>query len=367
MKNKEKSGPIRSKNKNDNFYHEKQLHTANQKSTNKRLDNLIQSFFKCILRHPNRTTAKWTFIVVIKLALQACSRKRKNKPKEVFKFVLRALLYRRAFNEMKRFFNNKQREKLFVNEPNYLMKCMKPFLRVGFQKTEIAQLLNDHHTWVENTFTESAQEQIYLQEIRLRSLPIDEQEYYLTLNFDGKWRKEAELAVNIKDAQGHTYYSLGFTVQNHNIYIGCIQGNNNDQGFTKAFTKAFFGLRPKSFLVETAQFLAQHLKMHHIYAVKNSAHVYNAKRYSNAGEQVNMNYDQLWLESDAVEHDQWFYEIPLTSERRAIEDIKSSKRKLYRDRYQWLDDHNDTLGNAIKSITKPEFQAADSKITTNSL
>lgn len=288
--------------------------------------------------------------MVIKLALQACSKKRKNKTKETIKFVLRALIYHRSFNEMQRFFPIEKRADIFTTQPNYLMKCMKPFLRVGFEKQEIAQLLNDHHSWVESTFTPSAQKQIYLQEICLRTFIINEEEFYLTLNFDSKLRKEAELVVNIKDANNNTYYSLGFTVQNQNMHIGCIQGTNQDNGFTKSFTKAFFGLRPKSFMVETAQLLAQHLNLKHIYAVKNSAHVYNAKRYSSAGEKVNMNYDELWEENEGVEHNEWFYELPLTSQRRAIEDIKSSKRKLYRDRYQLLDNHNDELGIVLRSL-----------------
>lgn len=297
--------------------------------------------------------------MVIKLALKACSRKKKNKTKEVIKFVLRALIYRGSFNDMKRFFPSETRANVFVSQPNYLMKCMKPFLRVGFKKKEIAQLLHDHHTWVETTFTPSAQKQIYLSEIRLRNFLINDINYYLTLNFDGKLRKEGELALNIKNAQGETYYSIGFTVQNKSMYIGCIQGTNKDNGFTKAFTKTFFGLRPKSFMVETAQLVAKHLKIQHIYAVKNSAHVYNAARYHNAGEQVNMNYDQLWQESDGVDYDQWFYQLPLTAERRNIEDIKSSKRKLYRDRYQLLDEHNDELGIILQSlvaISKPPLE-----------
>ncbi|EPG0367533.1 DUF535 family protein [Photobacterium damselae] len=44
-----------------------------------------------------------------------------------------------------------------------------------------------------------------------------------------------------------------------------------------------------------------------------------------------LNYDQLWEEHDGEVYDEWFYQLPLESKRRAMEDIKRPKRKMYRD------------------------------------
>ncbi|WP_237665871.1 MULTISPECIES: VirK/YbjX family protein [unclassified Vibrio] len=179
----------------------------------------------------------------------------------------------------------------------------------------------------------------------LAEIPIGDDRYPLTLSFDGKIRKEGELALSLENASGDAYYTLGFTFQNNKILIGCIQGTTNDNGFSRLFTKAVFGLRPKSFMVEALQIIAQHLAIEHIYAIKNSAHIYNAKRYN---KKINLNYDQLWQEHDGTEHDQWFYALPIESKRKAMEEIKRPKRKMYRERYLWLDQFKDEMIHSLQ-------------------
>lgn len=49
------------------------------------------------------------------------------------------------------------------------------------------------------------------------------------------------------------------------------------------------------------------------------------------------NYDAIWEDRGGVGEDANFYRLPVTSERRADEDIKPNKRSLYRRRYQFLD------------------------------
>ncbi|CAG8999108.1 MAG: hypothetical protein CENE_01072 [Candidatus Celerinatantimonas neptuna] len=281
------------------------------------------------------------------MALQACSFNPRHKLRNVVKFTFRAIVFHRYFQQMVNLFAQGERSKLLVEQPKYLMKCMIPFLHVGLSKQAIIQLLDDHYTWLENTFTAQAREQIYLNEIILHTLKTDEASYYLTLGFDGKVRKEGELALSIRNEQGEPYYILAFTYQDHSFHIGCIQGSAHDNGFSHKFTKAFHGMRPKSFLVESLRLLAQCIDIQHIYAVKNETHIYNAKRYHGKAQRFNLDYDRLWQELDGQESNQWFYELPLISNRRPIEDIKRSRRKTYRSRYAWLDQYQETLHEEI--------------------
>lgn len=282
-------------------------------------------------------------VVIINMALQACSFNPRHKLTNVAKFTFRAVVFHRYFQQMVKLFAQGERSKLLVEQPKYLMKCMIPFLHIGLSKQDIIQLLDDHYTWLENTFTAQAREQIYLNEIILHTLKTEDASYSITLGFDGKVRKEGELALSIQNEQGEPLYILAFTYQNGNFHIGCIQGSTNDNGFSHKFTKAFHGMRPKSFLVESLRLLAQRLNIQHIYAVKNETHIYNAKRYHGKAQRFNLDYDKLWQELDGQESNPWFYELPLASKRRPIEDIKRSRRKTYRLRYAWLDQFQEDL------------------------
>ncbi len=285
------------------------------------------------------------FSLRLQLAKAASCHNKRHRIKELSKFILRSYIYASHFQQMVKLFINHDRKYLFIRQPNYLMKCMIPFLHVGMNKNQIIQLLDDHHSWLEHRFQRLAIEKIHTEKLYLAEIPIGDDRYPLTLSFDGKIRKEGELALSLENASGDAYYTLGFTFQNNKILIGCIQGTTNDNGFSRLFTKAVFGLRPKSFMVEALQIIAQHLAIEHIYAIKNSAHIYNAKRYN---KKINLNYDQLWQEHDGTEHDQWFYALPIESKRKAMEEIKRPKRKMYRERYLWLDQFKDEMIHSLQ-------------------
>jgi hypothetical protein len=129
-----------------------------------------------------------------------------------------------------------------------------------------------------------------------------------------------------------------------------MQGGANDNGFSKLFTKTIYGLRPKSFMVETLRLLAANLNINHIYAVKNSAHIYTAKRYGKKSQAINLDYDRLWKEHNGESYNDYFYVLPIKSERKAMEDIKRPKRKMYRERYAWVDNYDNELKNTLDYI-----------------
>ncbi len=173
----------------------------------------------------------------------------------------------------------------------------------------------------------------------------------LNLSFERNSRKEGELTLSLTDYMLNKMYTISFSVFNNDIYIGGVQGGANDNGFSRAFTKAFYGLRPKSFMVETLRLMAISLGINHIYAVNETGHVSNSLRYGKKGKEISLKYNCLWEEHDGQQHDKCFYALPIHSTRKDLEALKRQKRKLYRERYAWLDLYEQDLHNVISQHT----------------
>ncbi|PSV26877.1 MULTISPECIES: VirK/YbjX family protein [unclassified Photobacterium] len=288
---------------------------------------------------------------ILKSAKLAYSHKNHGKTLSIAKYAIRAMVYSRQYNELAHFFLNDQRKEVIDQQPEFLMRFTKPYLATCFSKNQIVEVLKKHYNWMESHFSDSARHTIYTDELELYSFDIEEKSYQVKLSFDHTYRREGELALILTDSNDHRYYAIAFTVIDNDIYVGCMQGGSNDNGFSRLFTKAFYGLRPKSFMVETLRLFANDMNIEHIYAVKNSAHVYTAKRYGKKASTINLNYDQLWQEHNGEEYNDAFYSLPLHTERRAMEDIKRPKRKMYRERYAWLDEYDQDLKEQLDSVT----------------
>lgn len=283
------------------------------------------------------------------MAMDASSLKHKGKTKFRVKFIIRALLHYPCMTKMNNNFYHDERKELCKNQPDFLTKFLKPYLRTGFSKKEIIDILINHYDWFERKFLASARYQIYNDRLTLYKVCIDGDYYLVNLSFHLNPTMEGELTLSLTDSKGKRCYIISFTVIDNDIYIGCIQGGAHDNGFSRLFTKAIYGLRPKSFMVETLRLLAINLGIRDIYAVKDSGHIYTARRYGlkRRTKIINLNYDRLWEEHNGESHDDFFYKLPINSARKSMEDIKRPKRKMYRERYTWLDGYGQSLKNTL--------------------
>ncbi|MEZ9546702.1 MULTISPECIES: VirK/YbjX family protein [Vibrio] len=288
---------------------------------------------------------------VVRMGIEANTHKNKGKYKAIIKFTIRALFYYSATRKMSDNFNSEERKLLFIKQPNFLSKFVTPYLCTGFSNKEKIDILSKHYDWFENTFVTDARQQIYNERLNLLKLDIDDRIYLVNLSFERNARKEGELTVSLTNSQLEKMYTISFTVFDNNIYIGGIQGGANDNGFSRTFTKAFYGLRPKSFMVETLRLLAINLGIDNIYAVKESGHVSNSLRYGKKNKDISLKYDSLWEEHDGQVHDDYFYRLPTNPNRKDLEALKRQKRKLYRERYAWLDQYEQDLHNVISQHT----------------
>lgn len=70
------------------------------------------------------------------------------------------------------------------------------------------------------------------------------------------------------------------------------------------------------------------------------------KHKDNLGSKIMTNFDEIWSVYNSKNYDESFVEI-FEEERKAMEDISSNKRSMYRKRYAWLDELKVSIEEAI--------------------
>lgn len=135
---------------------------------------------------------------------------------------------------------------------------------------------------------------------------------------------------------GERVYNASFTFLAPNkLLIASIQGSNNEnaQELIKQSTKKLHGIRPMFMLIELLKMLASHYQLK-LYGI---AHKHQAKYRFNDNTRLLFNYNDFWQENGATLNAEGYWQLSNQSERKALEDIQSKKRSMYRKRYDMLD------------------------------
>ncbi|PSW16082.1 DUF535 domain-containing protein [Photobacterium rosenbergii] len=272
----------------------------------------------------------------------------RNKPKSIAKYILRGVIHHKPLKILNENFRTGERVQVFRNQPEFALKAMRPYLRTGLTRMQAVQAVVDHHQWLDSHFNSTARQTIYQHGLTLHRFEVGDESFELKFLFLDSYRREGELTLALCDSSGKKRYVITFTVHEGNAYVGGVQGSTDTDNFSKRFTKTVYGIRPKAFVVEALRMVANYFGIKRIYAVKNTAHVYADSRYK---KKLNFNYDQLWQEQSGTEFNEWYYHLPLVSERKEIELVKRPKRKMYRERYQWLDQLNHDLKLELDKVS----------------
>lgn len=129
-------------------------------------------------------------------------------------------------------------------------------------------------------------------------------------------------------------YSLAFTLGSDDghpvIMIGALQGAKLDgaKETYRKLTYALHGMRPRDLMLVALKMLSGQIGIRQIWAIS-SAHCYS--------ETVRTDYDLIWREHAGQPLANGFFGIPAEVKYRAMSDIPSGRRGLYRRRYQMLD------------------------------
>lgn len=172
--------------------------------------------------------------------------------------------------------------------------------------------------------------------------------------------REGELVINVFQNDLRVA-SLAFTFCHMDeklcIFIGAIQGIHKGIDSAKSLeiyreiTKACFGLRPRSLLIEVIKCIAKSLDVVHIYAVKDKDRHHRSNYFrKDKSDSLVSNYDEIWLDHNAT-HSQYqdFFELPIAVSKRELEDIPTRKRAMYRRRYDFLDNIFANVSGLIKN------------------
>jgi len=166
------------------------------------------------------------------------------------------------------------------------------------------------------------------------------------LGYNERFRKEGELVVSLHcDSYQEAICEASFVIDKENeewvCRIGCVQGNKSaeTENAIKELQKQMYALRPKALMIFIIQELSRQLGCTALYGVGSKIQAHNKKHFIHIEwlHKLSFSYDTLWKEADGIPDKDGWFKLPIEMHRKPMEEIKSSKRSLYRYRYEMLD------------------------------
>ncbi|AWX14143.1 VirK protein [Mergibacter septicus] len=169
------------------------------------------------------------------------------------------------------------------------------------------------------------------------SLPLCQLTNTLTLNLNLNMIDEWEgfFSLNFQDGSNKRYYDCSFALlEQQRLLIASIQGPKGEdaQQLVRLLTKECHGVRPMYLLVDCLKMIAEQWQQQLIGIPLK----YQAKIQLYGSKRVLFNYDDFWRDNQATRTTD-YWQLPLTIERRPLEEIQSKKRSMYRKRYEMFD------------------------------
>lgn len=137
------------------------------------------------------------------------------------------------------------------------------------------------------------------------------------------------------------------------MWIGAMQGPNMEHArdIIKDITKRSHRYRTKNLILYMTQAVARSLKVRHIYAVSNEG--YYAMNHMRSDRKLKTDFGAFWEEcGGSLTADPRFYELPLTEQRKAIDEVPTRKRAVYRRRFAFQDDVDRQIAANMENILK---------------
>lgn len=279
-----------------------------------------------------------------------------DKVRKKFRLYCWCVFSPKVTNELMSCFDDPLLEKLITVYPSFIEKPLKPYGCVSWDKEQRMQMLDKHLQFMLNNFSSNLLNIYQHEGIKLSQIT-DKNNNVYNIYLDAGYSREGSLGLTLTDNNDMQLYCISFTVnqeQSH-LHIGALQDPDSDienrQELIKELTKGLYGLRPKALMVELALIFADAYQLKNITAVSNKGHIYQALRYIGSKRHaVSCDYDQIWQEYQGVKESNVIYKLPLLPERKDLSTLNRNKRKLYKNRYQWLDELKQTLALALKSV-----------------
>ncbi len=260
-------------------------------------------------------------------------------------FRTRCMLHKKQIDRLLNFFDESEaRRQLLLHTPSFVEQTTRGFFYKNSTWQERTDIVQEHILFLQNRFTASFTENIY---IRKKPLVLWQNDYAgkplsLRLEFNAGQRKEGCLSL-VLHYDGEPLYQIIFWLGSSRdknetaVHIGALQGPASGNAIVKDLTKAFFGYRTKNLIFYGLRSFASAAGIEKIFAVGNSG--YYAMNHIRMNRKLKTSFDNFWLEVEGIPcEDKRFYVIPVQEKRKTMEELKPSKRAQHRRRFEKMDE-----------------------------
>lgn len=284
-----------------------------------------------------------------------------KKPREMRRYLvfrIRCLLERGMMAALFRYFHSSETlQKLSDVYPFVYEQPTRAFFYHRSTARERARLVMDHFGFLVEKLREDVLTDIYLE----KNIPLwegaelDGERLAIMLYFEAGQRKEGLLSVMMRLGD-HPLYQIIFWIARDEaggmaMYIGAMQGPNMDDAkeIVKRVTKLCHAYRTKNLILYAARAVARALGLTEIYAVTNEG--YYANNHVRTDRKLMTDFSKFWAEAGgAPTEDVRFFALPLTEERKTMEEVPTRKRAVYKKRFTMLDEVDASISRRMGEI-----------------
>ena len=273
---------------------------------------------------------------------------RRRITREIHAFF-RMLLHRRSFRKLCDLFSRPEFRYIGDIEPAIFYKPFRPYFCKGLPiRKRIGQIYFHYETlgrlyqgYIRRLYSSGG-----IPVLTLQRRSGEEPEYHVILHASSTFRREAELAFSVVDANDMRMYSAAFSFVKDGDAMslaitsiqGCDPSAKDPQGALRTITRQAFGLIPMHLVTDLVFMFARACGARRVIAVKTSHHVFQDFHYKKLSRKVYCDYDAIWAAFGAKDCGiEGFSEIS-SEPRKDLASIPSKKRSLYRKRYALLDE-----------------------------
>ncbi|WP_299447048.1 VirK/YbjX family protein [uncultured Phascolarctobacterium sp.] len=282
--------------------------------------------------------------------------------KEMKRYVVfrtRCRLHSGMVDDLLAFFaENELREQWLMGNPSFVEQATRSFFYKGSTWEERMQLVKNHVLIMEENFQPKLMNELYAERKKVCLWEDSYQDKPLSLNllFHAGQRKEGCLSLILQYAEEALYQIMFWfgkdEVDGKNvIYIGALQGPQNGNELIKGLTKAFFGYRTKNLIFYGLRSVAKAAGIARIYAVANEG--YYAMNHVRVDRKLKTDFGAFWQECEGRQcADKRFYVMPVAEYRKAMEELKPSKRAQHRRRFAKMDEIEAAVAGTLAKYKK---------------
>ena len=285
-----------------------------------------------------------------------------SNPREVHRMVVflgRYMIHYSAMEKLMDFFQqDKLRQEIIQKNAFPIEQATRAFFFAGSTFQERLELICNHFVILQEKlkrewFVELNVDKNY----RIWEAREDKIDWHTDLHMAPGQRKEGLWAVNMYLENVELYQIIFWLTKGDCdeviMYIGAMQGPNvdNSNELIKETTKRAHRYRTKNLILYMTMAVARSLGCKHIYAVSNDG--YYAMNHVRRDRKLKTDFGAFWEEVGGFKtKDSRFYELPLVESRKAMEEIPTRKRAVYRKRFAFQDDVDAQIAANMEKIMK---------------